>query len=67
MKLAIVLDCSDAARLVEFWSTALGYRHAGAQAGVMVRGLRSLLRGSMPCLRNYYWACLLSGSGHLFK
>jgi hypothetical protein len=36
MKLAIVLDCSDAARLVEFWSTALGYRHAGAVPGFEV-------------------------------
>lgn len=33
MKLAIVLDCSDAAALVEFWTVALGYRHAGSLPG----------------------------------
>lgn len=33
MRLTVVLDCLDPDRLVEFWSEALGYRHAESLPG----------------------------------
>lgn len=33
MRLTVMLDCLDPDRLVEFWSEALGYRHAESLPG----------------------------------
>jgi hypothetical protein len=33
MRLTVVLDCLDPAGLLEFWTTALGYRHADSLPG----------------------------------
>jgi predicted enzyme related to lactoylglutathione lyase len=34
--LGLVLDCTDPARLAEFWTAALGYRNAGAAGSYVV-------------------------------
>lgn len=36
MRISVVLDCLDPERLVEFWSVAMGYRHAASVPGFEV-------------------------------
>ena len=48
---SVVVVCHRGLKLSQ--GVAAWLRHAGAQAGVMERGLRCLLRRPMPCLRNY--------------
>jgi len=33
MRLTVVIDCSDPAALLPFWTSALGYREAAAPSG----------------------------------
>jgi predicted enzyme related to lactoylglutathione lyase len=36
MRISVVLDCLDAAGLVDFWAAALGYEHVGSVPGFEV-------------------------------